>query len=93
MATHSSLNSHFSSLLSWLYHLPIKNDLSVTTKSGQVQGKVLLLLDGEVRAFLGIPYGRSPVGDLCFRVPQPTDLWQGMKNATNYANSCFEMPD
>lgn len=70
-----------------------KNDLLVTTKSGQVQGKVLSVLDGEVRAFLGIPYGRPPVGDLRFRAPQPTDPWEGVKNATNYADSCFQMPD
>lgn len=70
-----------------------KNDLLITTNSGQVHGKILSVLDGEVRAFLGIPYGRPPVGDLRFRAPEPTDPWQGVKNATNYANSCFQMPD
>lgn len=70
-----------------------KNDLLVTTNSGQVHGKILSVLDGEVRAFLGIPYGRPPVGDLRFRAPEPTAPWQGVKNATNYANSCFQMPD
>ena len=70
-----------------------ENDLLVTTKSGQVKGKVLPVLDGEVRAFLGIPYGKPPLGNLRFRPSQPVVPWQGVKNATNYANSCFQLPD
>lgn len=70
-----------------------ENDLLITTNSGQVQGKVISVLDGEVRAFLGIPYGRPPVGNLRFRAPEPADPWQGVKKAINYANSCVQIPD
>uniref|UniRef100_H2RUL5 Cholinesterase n=1 Tax=Takifugu rubripes TaxID=31033 RepID=H2RUL5_TAKRU len=93
MVTLSSLNCllFLSSYLATLF--ANKNDLLITTNSGQVHGKILSVLDGEVRAFLGIPYGRPPVGDLRFRAPEPMDSWQGVKNAANYANSCFQMPD
>lgn len=73
--------------------LAAEDELLVTTKSGQVQGKLLPVLDGEVRAFLGIPYAKPPVENLRFRPPQPADPWQGVKNATNYGNSCFQLPD
>lgn len=69
-----------------------ENYLLITTNSGQIQGKVISVLDGEVRAFLGIPYGRPPVGNLRFRAPEPADPWQGVKNAINYANSCVQIP-
>lgn len=70
-----------------------ENDLLITTNSGQVQGKVLSVLDGEVRAFLGIPYARPPVGNLRFRAPEPADPWQGVRNAVDYANTCVQIPD
>lgn len=73
--------------------LAAKDELIVTTKSGQVQGKLLPVLNGEVRAFLGIPYAKPPVENLRFRPPQPADPWKGVKNATNYGNSCFQLPD
>lgn len=73
--------------------LAAEDELIVTTKSGQIQGKLLPVLDDEVRAFLGIPYGKPPVENLRFRLPQPADPWQGVKDATNYANSCFQLPD
>ncbi|CAF95208.1 unnamed protein product, partial [Tetraodon nigroviridis] len=73
--------------------LAAEDELIVTTKSGQVQGKLLPVLDGEVRAFLGIPYAKPPVENLRFRPPQPADPWQGVKDATNYGNSCFQLRD
>uniref|UniRef100_H3DBR5 Carboxylic ester hydrolase n=1 Tax=Tetraodon nigroviridis TaxID=99883 RepID=H3DBR5_TETNG len=70
-----------------------ENALLISTKSGKVRGKMLPVLGGEVRAFLGIPYAKPPVGNLRFRPPQPADPWQGVKDATNYGNSCFQLPD
>lgn len=69
------------------------NDLIITTKDGKVQGKVLSVLDGEVRAFLGIPYAKPPLGKLRFRAPEPVDKWEGVKDATNYSNSCYQLED
>lgn len=68
-------------------------DLVVTTNGGQVRGTALTVLGGQVRAFLGIPYGKPPVGNLRFRVPQPADKWEGVRSATQFPNSCFQLRD
>lgn len=93
MATFSSLSCFFLLHCFLAASFASENDLLISTKSGQLQGKLLPVLDGEVRAFLGIPYGKPPVGNLRFRPPQPADPWQGVKDATNYANSCIQLPD
>ncbi|KAM3616278.1 uncharacterized protein V6R79_015333 [Siganus canaliculatus] len=67
------------------------DDLVINTKQGRVQGR--LLSGSSVRAFLGIPFGKPPVGKLRFRAPVPVDGWQGIKDATNLPNSCFQIPD
>lgn len=73
--------------------LPIEHELIVTTKSGKVQGKLLPTPDGEVRAFLGIPFAKPPVGNLRFRHPQAADPWQGVRDATNYGDTCMQLRD
>lgn len=87
----------FPFLLLLLYVLSLsfatEDEIIVTTTSGQVQGKLLPTLDGEIRAFLGIPYAKPPVENLRFRPPQPADPWQGVKDATNYGNSCVQLKD
>lgn len=70
-----------------------ENDLIVTLKNGKVQGKLLSVLNGSVGAFLGIPYGKPPVGKLRFRNPEPVDSWEGVKNASSFPNTCFQFPD
>ena len=37
--------------------------------------------DATVRAFKGIPYARPPVGELCWRLPQPPQRWDGTRPA------------
>ena len=60
----------------------------VTTESGQVQGAVK---DG-VLAFKGIPFAASPTGQLRWRAPQPVTPWKGVRNATEYALDCDQLP-
>lgn len=71
----------------------VDDDLLITTKNGKVQGKVLSALGGEVRAFLGIPYAKPPLGKLRFRPPQPADSWEGVKNVTRFPNACHQIGD
>ncbi len=54
--------------------------LQVTTKAGLVQGK----FQGNVRAFLGIPYAAPPVGALRWQPPQPAAKWDGVRMATEF---------
>ncbi|KAM8853173.1 acetylcholinesterase-like [Synchiropus picturatus] len=70
-----------------------EDDLLVTTRLGKVQGKLLPVLGGEVKAFLGIPYAKPPVGTRRFAAPQPLERWAGVKDASKFPNSCYQMPD
>lgn len=67
------------------------DNLIVTTNSGRVQGVTLrtLLKNKEYIAYRGIPYAHPPVGDLRFKAPEPIAPWQGVLQATDYANSCL----
>ena len=56
----------------------------VCTQSGQVRGAI----EGNFRAFRGIPYAAPPVGDLRWRPPAPPAKWQGVRNATAFGNIC-----
>lgn len=68
-------------------------DLLVKTKNGMVRGKAMPVLDGEVRFFLGVPYGKPPVGELRFKRPLPVENWEGVKDATSFPNSCYQNSD
>lgn len=73
--------------------LATQDDLVINTREGKVQGKLLSVAGAEVRAFLGIPYGKPPLGQLRFRAPEPAQKWDGVKDATKYPNSCYQMID
>ncbi|KAI0028027.1 carotenoid ester lipase precursor [Vararia minispora EC-137] len=40
--------------------------------------------------FLGIPYSKSPVGDLRFRTPEPHTPYTGIVNATSFGPACIQ---
>ncbi|KAG8193034.1 hypothetical protein JTE90_028150 [Oedothorax gibbosus] len=63
----------------------------VSTKSGQIRGKVLKLTDGkEVAAFLGIPFAEPPLGELRFKAPVPISPWNDVFNATSFGPLCAQ---
>jgi para-nitrobenzyl esterase len=45
-----------------------------------------------IRAFLGVPYARPPVGPLRFRPPVPLPPWQGVRDATRPGKACRQHP-
>ncbi|XP_017279527.1 acetylcholinesterase [Kryptolebias marmoratus] len=89
--------THFAIFLLLLPILPVsfasRDDLVISTIHGKVQGKLLSVLGGEVRAFLGIPYGKPPLEKLRFQAPEPVQRWEGVKEATEFPNSCYQVPD
>lgn len=94
--TAASPHIHFAFLLvlqCLTVSLATQDDLVINTREGKVQGKLLSVAGAEVRAFLGIPYGKPPLGQLRFRAPEPAQKWEGVKDATKYPNSCYQMID
>jgi len=61
----------------------------VYTDKGAVRG---LVKDG-VDVYLGIPYAAPPVGNLRWRPPQPAHRWNGVRVATEYANTCPQVTE
>jgi para-nitrobenzyl esterase len=59
------------------------DSLTVKIAQGKVQGKTIN--NGQVRAFLGLPYAAPPVGDLRWKAPQPPAKWKGNRDGTTYA--------
>lgn len=70
--------------------LATQDDLVISTQHGKVLGK---LVNGDVRAFLGVPYGEPPTGKLRFKAPQPVQKWDGVKDCTKFSNSCYQLLD
>jgi para-nitrobenzyl esterase len=44
----------------------------------------------EVRVYRGIPFAAPPVGDLRWKAPQPPASWQGVREAKEFRNACWQ---
>uniref|UniRef100_T1J8Q3 Carboxylic ester hydrolase n=1 Tax=Strigamia maritima TaxID=126957 RepID=T1J8Q3_STRMM len=64
--------------------------LQVATTSGAVRGMRRHVLGEELHVFLGIPFGKPPVGEYRFRRPEPIPPWEGIYEATRLPNSCMQ---
>ncbi len=62
--------------------------LRIPTDKGKVQGK--LSPDGQVRAFLGIPFAAPPVGKLRWKPPQPAARWRSVRQSTAFGSRCMQ---
>ena len=60
--------------------------LQVKTKQGKVEGR----MDGDVKAFLGIPFAAPPVGPLRWKPPMPAEKWRGVRLATGFGYRCMQ---
>jgi len=60
---------------------------TVKTDAGLISG---IPASGGVTAFLGIPFGAPPVGDLRWRPPQPVEHWQSVRKADHFGTSCVQ---
>jgi len=62
----------------------------IKTDAGYVSGTTVGDPGKEVRAYRGIPYAASPVGDLRWKPPQPVEPWSGIREATVFSNKCAQ---
>ncbi|HEY2114172.1 MAG TPA: carboxylesterase/lipase family protein, partial [Candidatus Angelobacter sp.] len=46
----------------------------------------------DMRVFRGIPFAAPPVGDLRWKAPQPAAKWQGVRQAAEFSNACWQTP-
>lgn len=67
--------------------VPASAPTLVRTDSGMVAGRVL---DSGVRAWLGIPFAKPPVGDLRWREARPV-TWNGVYNADRKMPACIQV--
>ncbi|CAF0707338.1 unnamed protein product [Brachionus calyciflorus] len=85
------------------------NKLIINTENGYVKGRVFNLDDDyqeisvdakfkkkakyKLHAWLGIPFAEKPIDELRFKRPIPVKNWNGVLNATESPNSCYQLPD
>ena len=55
------------------------------------QGALAGIRQGPADAFLGIPYAAPPVGSNRWRAPQTAPRWDGIRRATRFAPSCWQV--
>ncbi|CAB3399558.1 unnamed protein product [Caenorhabditis bovis] len=55
---------------------------------GPIRGNIYKHGDKIVEGYLGIPFGKPPVGELRFAKPVPCDKWDEVKDCTSYAPKC-----
>jgi len=56
-----------------------------------IEGELLLgKQDGDVMAFLGVPYAEPPLGDLRWRAPQALASKMARRDATQFAPACMQ---
>ncbi|XP_043467862.1 juvenile hormone esterase-like [Leptopilina heterotoma] len=75
----------------FLLSAPLLNSKPIVkTENGILVGTVEKSRSGRnYSAFLGVRYGKPPVGDLRFKNPVPAEKWNGIRNAKSFGNSCL----
>jgi len=43
-----------------------------------------------MRVYRGVPFAAPPVGDLRWKAPQPAAKWQGVRQAAEFSNACWQ---
>jgi len=54
------------------------------------QGELAGFKDRGADAYLNIPFGAAPVGELRWKAPAPPPAWQGVRNATKFGPACMQ---
>jgi len=46
----------------------------------------------DIRVYRGVPFAAPPVGDLRWKAQQPVAKWQGVRQAAEFSNACWQTP-
>ena len=65
----------------------------VETTHGAVRGQIVDTPHGAVRQFLGIPFGKPPVGERRFCAPEAAEMWNGVLDAGAYGPDPIQSVD
>ena len=104
---HNHQNNQNSNKLIANNHKKKTDELLVNTQNGFVRGKNVyaeylnplknhktnIKKKQKLNAWLGIPFAEKPIGDLRFKRPVPIKNWNGILNATQLPNTCYQLPD
>nr|XP_023011775.1 esterase B1-like [Leptinotarsa decemlineata]XP_023011783.1 esterase B1-like [Leptinotarsa decemlineata]XP_023011790.1 esterase B1-like [Leptinotarsa decemlineata]XP_023011794.1 esterase B1-like [Leptinotarsa decemlineata] len=67
-----------------------QNSPIVEISQGKLKGAIWKDYDGnDFYTFLGIPYGKPPVGELRFKAPVIAEAWKGIRDASVEGSRCF----
>jgi para-nitrobenzyl esterase len=74
--------------------------MALSTTAAQAANKVVAVDSGKLRgsevegvsSWKGIPFAAPPTGTNRWRAPQAPAAWQGVRDATQYANDCMQVP-
>jgi para-nitrobenzyl esterase len=61
----------------------------ISTKNGKIKG----IKEGNVLAWLGVPYAQPPVGELRWKSPQSLKGWEGILDTVQFKNKAVQMVD
>nr|ADR73027.1 carboxylesterase [Laodelphax striatellus] len=68
-----------------------QTSLVVKLNEGSVRGKLITTWRGKnVRAFLGMPYAKPPIGNLRFKDPEDVESWDGIRSALADGSLCTQ---
>ncbi|KAG1682984.1 Acetylcholinesterase [Nymphon striatum] len=67
-------------------------DVVVDTSSGAIRGTLETWKNTEVEVFLGIPFGKPPLGNMRFSRPEAIHPWKGIYDATEFKPDCIQEP-
>lgn len=78
-------------ILMLLVGLVYGTDNILNLSQGKIKGSILNSRNGrEFKAFQGIPYAKSPTGDLRLQDPVEADSWSGILDATKEKPMCIQ---
>jgi len=74
--------------------------MALTTTAAPAATEIVAVDSGKLRGsetagvlgWKGIPFAAPPVGANRWRAPQPPAAWQGVRDATQYAHDCMQVP-